>query len=142
MQCSRNFFGRQKVVAHRHRKREVDHQHRRRPRDLFGLVNFKVIWRQTKRQPATLSSQRVAQRLLEVQVERVAILVRLGLVGALMSSANSLNPVLAESVAFELAEQVAQGLFADTAQSTGGQLKSAFFLINQSGFAQRFGEPR
>ena len=97
---------------------------------MFGLVNFEVIGRQTKRQPATLSSQRVAQRLLEVQVERVAILVRLGLVGALMSGANSFNSVLAESVAFELAEQVAQRLFADTAQTTGGQLESAFFLIN------------
>ena len=89
-----------------------------------------------------MSSQRVAQRLLEVQVKRVAILVRLGLVGALMTSANSFNTVLAESVAFKLAKQVAQSLFADTAQTTRGQLEAALFLINQSGFAQRFGEPR
>jgi hypothetical protein len=80
VQRHRHLLGRQEVVAHRHRHREVEHQHRARAREVFGALDLEVVGVEHHRRAATLTPDRVADRALEVELERVAELVRLGLV--------------------------------------------------------------
>jgi len=77
---------------------------------------------------------------LKVEVKRIAVLVNLGLVRSLVAGTDALDAMLTECVTFESPEQVAQSLFADAAQSARSELEPPLFLIDESRFAERFGE--
>jgi len=109
---------------------------------LFGLVDLEIVGVQHERQAAPLPAQRVAQRALQVEMERVAVFVGLRLVGAFVAGPDALDAVLAEGVSLETPEQVAQGLAADAAQAARGELEATFFLVDEACLAERFGEPR
>ena len=77
---------------------------------------------------------------VQVEVERVAVLVLLGLVGALVALAEAVHLVLADLVLGQLVEQVAQRVGADLAQALRRQLEPAFLLLDQPGVLQHLGQ--
>ena len=89
VQRHRHLLRRQEVVAHRHAHRQVEHQHGRRARDVLGALDLEVVGRQVHRgahrRRFGTAPDRVADGAVEVEVERIAELVLLGLVGALVA---------------------------------------------------------
>ena len=71
-----------------------------------------------------LAAERVEQRPAQVEVERVAELVRLGRLVALPSPPAAIDPVTAECVALEPREQVVEDLLADPPAAARRQLKA------------------
>ena len=90
--------------------------------------------------PGAVAADRVADRALQVEVERIAVLVLLGLVGALVPLAEPVHLVLADLVLGELVEQVAQRVRTDLAQPLRRQLEAAFLLLDQAGVLQHLGQ--
>ena len=119
MQRHGHLLGRQEVVAHRHRQRQVEHQHRRRFGEVLGLLDLEVVGRQVHRRTRAVAPHRVADGLVQIEVERIAVLVLLGLVGALVALAEAIHLVLADLVLGQLVEQIAQRVGADLAQPFG-----------------------
>src|SRR4051794_24670605 len=140
VQRHRHLLCGQEVVAHRHRQRQVEHQHRRGLGHVLGALDLEVVGRQANGGAGTVALKRVADRAVQVEVERVAVLVRLGLVGALVTGAQAVQLVLTGLVLGELGEQVAQGVVADLAQSLRRQLQATFLLLDQAGVLQHLGQ--
>ena len=108
------FLAGEEVAAHLHRERHVEHQHGRRARELLGALDLEVVGRAAA--PACPSPGAQIAFLTvcpHVEVERVAELVRLVLVGALVAEAGALDLVAAGAVLQQLAEEVAERLLAD-----------------------------
>ena len=76
-----------------------------------------------RRRRVLLASQRVEQRAPQVEVERIAELVRLGRLFALPSPAAAIDAVATEGIALESGEQVVEHLLADLAAAPRGQLQ-------------------
>ena len=95
--------------------------------------------RRTGRAP-TLALDGVAHGALDVEVERVAELVGLGLVGALVADAGALDLVAADAVLGELGEQVGQRVLADAAHAPGRELEAALRLLDQAGLLEHLGQ--
>ena len=87
--------------------------------------------RRTRRSPVRgprgrrvlLAAEGVEQRAAQVEMERVAELVRLGRLVALAAAAAAVDPVATERVALEPREQVVQDLLADLPAAARGQLQ-------------------
>ena len=63
VQRHRHLLGRQEVVAHRHRQRQVEHQHRRRTGEVLGALDLEVVGRQLHRRARRrCARERVADR--------------------------------------------------------------------------------
>ena len=83
-----------------------------------------------------LPPDRIAHRPFDVQVERVAQLVRLGGVGTLVAHAHLDEPVPAEAVLREVLEQVLQRPLADSPKSFRRELEAAFPLLDETGLLE------
>ena len=79
-----------------------------------------------------MALQRVAYRLLDIEVERIAELVRLVLVGALVAGPGFFRLVTTGAVLEQLAEEVAECLLADGAHRARRELVAAFALLDQA----------
>ena len=127
-----DLLGRQEAAAQQHRAAHVDEQDRRGlgqhlgPVDLEigrGEVDPAIAARRTRRRRVLLAAEGVEQRAAQVEVERVAELVRLGRLVALPSPAAAIDAVTAERVALEPREQVVEDLLPDLAAASRGQLQ-------------------
>jgi hypothetical protein len=81
---------------------------------------------------------------MDLQVEGIAELVRLGLVGALVPDAEAVELVLAHLVLGELAEEVGEGVGADAPDALRRQLVSPFLGLDEARLLQhagQFGQP-
>ena len=130
----RDLLGRQEAAAQQHRAAHVDQQHRRGLRQLLGPVDLEVgrarggpaDHRVAARAAGAFSSRPRALNSVaaQVEVERVAELVRLGRLVALPSPPAAVDPVPAERVALEPREQVVEHLLADPAAAARRQLQA------------------
>src|SRR5439155_4338307 len=122
------------------RERDVEHQHGRRPRYLLGALDLEVLGRDANRRAAAGARDRVLDRARDVEVQRVAELVGLVLVGALVPEARALDFVPAGAVLEEPAEQVAERALADAADALRRELHAPFTLFDEAGFLEHLGE--
>ena len=76
----RHLLGGEEAAAEEHRAAHVDHQHGRSLGHVLSAVDDEVLRRHLHRHLRTLSNDRVEERLLHLEQERVAILVFLQLV--------------------------------------------------------------
>ena len=118
----RDLLGRQEAAAQQHRATHVDEQDRRRPGHLLGPVDLEVVRREVghrarPRRAGAFSSRASAlvSVAAQVEMERVAELVRLRRLVALAAAARPVDAVAAERVALEPREQVVEHLLADLA---------------------------
>ena len=109
---------------------------------MLGALDLEVFRRQLHRRLRTVATDGVADGAVQIEVERVAELVLLGLVGALVALAQIVHLVLAHLVLGQLAEQVAQGVVADLAQALRGQLQLAFLLLDHARVFEHLGQLR
>ena len=140
MQRHRHLLGGEEVVAHRHRERQVDHQHGGRPGGELGLLDLEVVRRQAHRRAAALAGDRVADRALDVEVERVAELVGLRVHRPLVAEPGPGELVLAELVAGQLGEEVVERVLADAAEPGRGQLVAALPVLDEPGLLEHLGQ--
>ncbi len=77
---------------------------------------------------------------MQVELERIAELVRLGLVGPLVTETFAVLLVLTDALLGELGEQVAQGVGADRPQPPRRELEPAFAILDQPGVLEHLGE--
>ena len=77
-------------------------------RQVLGALDLEVLGFELDRRAAALAPDRIADRALEVELERVAEFVRLGLVRAFVPETLAVLLVLAEPLLGELGEQVAR----------------------------------
>ena len=63
VQRHRHLLGRQEVVAHRHRQRDVEQQHGRGAGEQLGALDLEVVGREAHRRAGTLPPDRVLHRL-------------------------------------------------------------------------------
>ena len=131
MQRHRDLLGRQEVVAHRHRQRQVQHQHRGSARQQLGALDLEVVGREAHWRAGALPGDGVAHGALDVQVEGVAELVGLGLVGELVADAALAHLMAADLVVHEAVEQVAQRVLPDAPQRPRRQLQAPFGVLCQ-----------
>ena len=131
VQRHRDLLGGQEVVAHRHRQRQVQHQHRGGARQQLGALDLEVVGREAHRCAGALAGDGVAHGALDVQVEGVAELVRLGLVGELVADAALAHLMAADLVVHEAVEQVAQRVLPDAAQGPRRQLQAPLGVLCQ-----------
>ena len=140
VQRHRDLLGREEVVAHRHRQRQVEHEHGARLGERLGALDLEVVGLQAHRRAAALALDGVAHGALDVEVERVAELVGLGLVGALVADAGALDLVAADAVLGELVEQVGQRVLADAPHAAGRELEAALLLLDEPGLLEHLGQ--
>ena len=136
MQGHGHLLGRQEVVAHRHRQREVQHQHGGRSHLLLGALDLEVLGLQLHGHAAAGAGQGVADGPADVEVEGVAELVGLGVGLALVAHPLPVDGVAAELVRVELGEQVPQRTEADLADGSGGEVEAAIVVLDQTGLLQ------
>ena len=94
--------------------------------------------------PRAAPAEGVADRALQVELERVAVLVGLGVVRPLVAVAEAVHLVLTDLVLGQLGEQVAQGVGADRPQPLRRQLEAALLLLDEPGLGEhpgQLGEP-
>ena len=84
----------------------------------------------------------VAERPLDVEVERVAALVGLGGVAPLVARPLPLQRVAPDPVLVQALEQVAQGVAADGPQAPGRQLQPALAVLDEPGLGRAAGPAR
>ena len=139
VQRHRDLLGRQEVVPHWHRHRYVEQQHRRTLRHNLGAFDFEVGRRQPHRRAAALARDGVADRLLDVQVERVTELVGLVLVGTLVPDAVAFDRVSTRPIFDQVAEQIAERLLAERSHTLRGELVPTVALVDQTGVLEHLG---
>src|SRR5581483_5808671 len=88
--------------------------------------------------PRPLARDRVLQRPADVEMERVAELVRLVLVGAFVAEAGTLDLVLAGAILEQALEQIAERALTDAPDAFGRELHAAFALFDQTCFFELF----
>src|SRR6185369_17608191 len=107
------------AATEQHRAAHVDEEDGRGPGQLLGPVDLEVVGREADagraadRGRVLRAADRVLDRAPDVEVERVAELVRLGGLLALAAAAAAIDPVAAERVARQPGEQVVEDLLAD-----------------------------
>ena len=99
-------------------------------------VDPPIAARGARRRSVLLAAEGVEQRAAQVEVERVAELVRLGRLVALPSPAAAIDPVATERVALEPREQVVEDLLADLAAAARGQLQPLAVAGQVAGFLE------
>ena len=79
-----------------------------------------------------------------MEVERVAELVGLGLVGAFVTDSGALDVVTADAVLGEAGEEVGERVLADAAHTAGRELEPALALFDEPGLLEhprQLGQP-
>ena len=101
-----------------------------------GELDPPIAARGTGRRRVLLAAQGVEQRPAQVEMERVAELVRLGRLVALPSPPAAIDPVAAERVPLEPREQVVEDLLADLAAAARGELQPLAVTREVAGFLE------
>ncbi|GBD13701.1 hypothetical protein HRbin24_01737 [bacterium HR24] len=101
---------------------QVQHHDGGRSAQVLGGVDLEVVLAQAHRHLGALPEHGVEDGLAQVQVEGVAELVALGVLGALGARAPFAGGVLAVGRLLDLGVDLAEGLLADAADGLGGQL--------------------
>ena len=140
VQRHRDLLGREEVVAHRHRERDVEQEHGRAAHDLLGALDLEVVWREAHGRAGPAAPDGVLDRLLDVEMERVAPLVGLVCVRGILSDAAALLLVTTAAVLHELPEQIAEGLLADGTDAARRELEAALPLLDEPGVLEHAGE--
>ncbi len=109
---------------------------------MLGAFDLEVFGDHVHGRPGTLACDRVPQRAADVEMEWVAVLIRLVLVGTLVPESRPLDLVPAGAVLEHALEQVAERALTDAAYAFGRQLHAAFALLDQTGFFELLGEVR
>ena len=107
---------------------------------MLGALDLEVVGREPHRRAAAGAPDGVADRALDVEVERVAELVGLGLVGALVADAGALELVAAHLVLGQLLEQVVERVLADPADAAGRELVAALLVLDEAGLLEHLGQ--
>ena len=81
---------------------------------------------------ALASKDCVADRLLDLQIERVAPLVLAGLKVTLVTNTAVINLVLAKLIPVKLFEQLSESVLAEFAHSLWSEFSTALFVLNES----------
>ena len=140
MQRHGHLFGRQEIVAHRHREGQVQHQHRGGLHGGLGALDLEVVGRELHRRATAPTGARIAQGALDVEVEGIAELVGLGRVLALVADAGPLQVVAARPVAQEAAVEVAEGVLAEAADGPGRQAQLALVVVDEARLLEHPGQ--
>src|SRR5215211_3136749 len=135
-----DLLGRQEVVAHRHRERHVQEQHGGRAGEQLGAFDLEVAGCEANRGAPAAAPDGVLDRLLDIEVERIAELVGLVLERALVADAGALDLVAAGAVLEQLAVQVAERLVADGTDAFRGELQATLALLDEAGLLEHAGE--
>src|SRR5215216_1635029 len=135
-----DLLGRQEVVAHRHRERHVQEQHGGRAGEELGAFDLEVAGCEANRGAAAAAPDGVLDRLLDIEVERIAELVGLVLERALVADAGALDLVAAGAVLEQLAVQVAERLVADGTDAFRSELQATLALLDEAGLLEHAGE--
>jgi len=111
----RHFLGRREAVlaVQDHGVRAVEHEHRGRRRAVLGLVHHEVVVLEVDRHAQPLALQRVRQRGVHVEVERVAVLVGLAHRVHFDAGREMLGLVRPEARLANASQQVFQGSVAE-----------------------------
>ena len=145
----RDLLGGEEAAAQQHRAAHVHEQDRRGLGQLLGPVDLEIGRREVDppvagRGPGgrrvLLAAEGVEQRPAQVEVERVAELVRLGRLVALPAPAAAVDPVAAERVALEPREQVVEDLLADPPAAARGQLEALAVAGQVAGLLEPAGQ--
>ena len=107
----------------------------------LGLDDLEVLGRQAHRDPRARAPDGVVHGLGQVEVERVAVLVGLGRLLAVVARPRPGRLVVPQAVLGHLGEQVAQGLVPQTAHPLGGELGPPALVLDQAGLGQLPGQP-
>ena len=132
LQRHRHLLGRAPAVVAIHRVRRVEHEHRGRTREVLGALDLEILRRQPHRRALAPAIERVANGALQIEVERIAVFVLLGVVRALVPLADGADGVLAQLVLGQPREQIAQRLRPDLAHALGRDLDLAFLLADET----------
>src|SRR5205807_4948374 len=89
---------------------------------------------------AGLAPDGVHHRLLNVELKGIAELVGLALVAALAAEACRLHGVVAEAIALEAGEEVAEGLLTNPAHPPGGGLEASLVALDQPRLLESLGD--
>ena len=133
MQRHRDLLRGEEPAAHLHRERHVEHEDGGRARELLRAFDLEVLGPDVHRRARTLPGDRVADRAADVEVERVAELVRLVLVGALVAGARAFDLVPARAVLQQAPEEIPERALADAADALRCQLHAPFALLDEAG---------
>src|SRR5216683_1325483 len=121
----RHFLGRREAVlaVQDHGVRAVEHEHRGRGRAVLGLVHHEVVVLEVDRHPQALALQRVRERGVHVEVERVTVLVGLADRLGLDAGGEVLGLVRPEARLADAAQQVLQGAVAEEIDALFGEVE-------------------
>src|SRR4051812_37252724 len=92
------FLGGQEAATQQHRPAHIYQQGGGRLREELCRMYFKVLSYELHRRAHAVTLERVAQGAVQIQVERIAELVRLGVVGALAATPANTERVLAKGI--------------------------------------------
>ena len=134
----RHFFRRLERAAQRHRPGEIEHHHRGGLGQRFGAIDLEIVGLQVNGHARSAAEDGVADRLFEVQVERIAELVELRVVGAVAVAAGFRHVVFAEGLALEVGVDFGQRFFADLARAARRELPGVAVLADVTGFFEQF----
>src|SRR6266404_6478056 len=121
----RHFLGRREAVlaVQDHGVRAVEHEHRGRGRAVLGLVHHEVVVLEVDRHPQALALQRVRERGVHVEVERVTVLVGLADRLGLDAGGEVLGLVRPEARLADAAQEVLQGAVAEEIDALFGEVE-------------------
>ena len=128
------------VVAHGHGQREVEEEDGGRPGQRLGLDDLEIVGCQLHRHAAAGPAHGVVHRAGQVEVERVAELVGLGRLLAVVPGPRPRGPVRSHPVLGQLREEVREGLLADAADALRRELEPALALVDEPGVGQLLGQ--
>src|SRR5882762_1772617 len=116
--------GREAVLAVQdHGMRAVEHEHRGRGRAVLGLVHHEVVVLEVDRHAQALALQRVRERGVDVEVERVTVLVGLADRLGFDAGGEVLGLVRPEARLADAAQQVLQGAVAEEIDALLGEVE-------------------
>src|SRR5262252_5797831 len=100
----------------------VQHQNRRTLVQVLRTEHLKVLWCHTYRSPLAIAPYRIHDAVLQVEVEGIAVLVELGIVGSLNTHAPSVSTVPTVAPHLQAVKNVVERFLTDFAYPFGGQL--------------------
>src|SRR5262249_25835012 len=133
LQRHRDLFRRLEAAPERHRPGKVDHHHRGGLGLELGLPDLEVVLRELDWELGALTAESVHDRPVEVEVEGIAELVALGVVGAVDALTGVVDLVLAGLLFLELSVDLAEGFLADLAGAARRELPGVAALADVAG---------
>ena len=130
VQRDSNLLGRHEAAAQEHGAAHVHEQDGRCRCQLLGPEDFEVRWAEVdgptlaRSARVLVTRERVPQRAVQLEVERIAELVGFGGLVTLAATPRPVDPVAAERVAAESCKQVIKHLLADPPGAARSQLQA------------------